>query len=385
MKVIGAATPTAPEVVADFSAGSGELLKAAHRKWPEARIVASDIDPIAVKQLRAAQPDWTVGRCDFLSRSSRQRCNTVSALRRQVSVILLNPPFSCRGSETWTAECAGSDVQCSRAAAFLLNALHYMAPGGELIAIVPAGSLYSHKDQRAWRLIRMVFCVEIVGNNGHRTFNGCFPRTAIVRLTPKDRFSEAHASINEREDQVIKGLVTLHRGKLPMHALPLRKPKHYVSVLHSTALRDQQLNIGPLWARDDTTEVICGPVLLLPRVGEPSKSKVVLYRGRQRFALSDCVFGLKSPISLLEDLYGLLVRRWHELEKLYRGTGAKYLTASDLAGVVRSFGFEIEAANGHPNAHQLIRAVSPRTDIAFSQQEVASLRSLLLSLTKAQQ
>lgn len=380
-KVIGAATSKCPKTVGDFSAGSGELLKAAHLKWPNAEIVATDIDPVAVQQLRAAQPNWTVGKCNFLSARSRQNCKAIRNLLHHVSVILLNPPFSCRGGERWTAALAGHKVQCSRATAFLMSALEYMGPGGELVAIMPAGSLCSRKDRSAWDLMRMVFAVEIVGTNGHRTFNGCFPRTVILRLVPKVRFLEPCPATCKRSDHAVKGVVKLHRGKLPMHSLPQRKPKYPISVVHSTDLRDHKLSIGPQWAKNDGgAEIISGPVLLLPRVGEPCKSKVVLYRGRERFVLSDCVFGLKSRISMLEQVQEFIVQRWRNLEKLYRGTGAKYLTAADLAGALRWFGFQVEAANGHPKAHQLVRAVSNSSELSLSQEDVANLRSLLLSL-----
>src|SRR5688500_2052184 len=81
--------------IADFAAGDGELLRAAGLKWPRAKIIASDIDEVTVRSLKKDFPRWAIGKCDFLNERSRQRCNPISSVKGKITLLLLNPPFSC--------------------------------------------------------------------------------------------------------------------------------------------------------------------------------------------------------------------------------------------------------------------------------------------------
>src|SRR4051794_13748300 len=64
-------------IVADFSAGDGELLRAATARWPASEIVATDIDRQCIVRLRRRHPNWRSGQCDFLNERSRQRSDTL--------------------------------------------------------------------------------------------------------------------------------------------------------------------------------------------------------------------------------------------------------------------------------------------------------------------
>jgi len=55
-KILAPSSSQRPNIVADFAAGSGELLKAAALKWPSAKIIAVDIDKGTVRKLRRKQP-----------------------------------------------------------------------------------------------------------------------------------------------------------------------------------------------------------------------------------------------------------------------------------------------------------------------------------------
>ena len=87
-------------IVADFAAGSGELLLAAASVWPTATMVATDIDSRAVCNVRKISNSWRTGVCDFLNPRSRRSSPVLRSLKRRTNLVLLNPPFSCRGGKT---------------------------------------------------------------------------------------------------------------------------------------------------------------------------------------------------------------------------------------------------------------------------------------------
>ena len=87
-------------VVADFAAGSGELLLAAASVWPNGTMAATDIDPLEIRNLRKIYASWRTGVCDFLNPRSRQSSPVLQSLNGCTNLVLLNPPFSCRGGET---------------------------------------------------------------------------------------------------------------------------------------------------------------------------------------------------------------------------------------------------------------------------------------------
>src|SRR5579872_1794059 len=83
-------------IVADFAAGDGELLRAAQKRWPQARIVAADIDAACVRRLRRLHPKWTIHNHDFLHCDPRHGAARLFHALGEISLILLNPPFSQR-------------------------------------------------------------------------------------------------------------------------------------------------------------------------------------------------------------------------------------------------------------------------------------------------
>jgi hypothetical protein len=356
-KMLAATKAREPRIVADFAGGNGELLKAARSKWPHSRIIATDISRVAVRRLRKGQPGWDVERCDFLSASSRESCRTLVGLEGGVSLILLNPPFSCRGATTCRLAGDGYSIQCSRALAFVLNALRYLAPDGELICLLPAGSLHIQKDALAWMFLRTLFSANIIGRNGRGTFAGCSARTLMVRLRPRESACDPpKGPARPRTRRATMASVTLYRGKLPMYTLSPENNPASVPLVHSTCLRNSSVDFGQ-FKTAQTTHIISGPVVFLPRVGQPSKSKVVLYRGRRKFAMSDCVLALHSRDNL-EAVYSCILSDWASISKLYMGTGAKFLRVSAVATALRRLGIEVNAPESRYYSHQLTREIN---------------------------
>ncbi len=119
-----------PDVVADFAAGDGALLRSASRAWPSSKILAIDIDSAAVRKLRYNYPSWLVGKCDFLQERSRKRCHLLNDCAQLADLVLLNPPFSCRGGSTIKLSVQGS-LCLQQSYAFVLQASQYLSrPSG---------------------------------------------------------------------------------------------------------------------------------------------------------------------------------------------------------------------------------------------------------------
>ena len=89
------------DVIADFAAGEGTLLKAANIKWPKAKFVASDVDLGIIRFLKKQNRNWQVCKIDFLNSKSISNSPSLRSLIGKTKLILINPPFSCRGGKKY--------------------------------------------------------------------------------------------------------------------------------------------------------------------------------------------------------------------------------------------------------------------------------------------
>jgi hypothetical protein len=336
---------TTPAIIADFAAGDGQLLKVAREKWPQSTIVATDISKSSVALMRRSEPDWHVGLCDFLSRTSRDRSRTLSKIKGKVSLALLNPPFSCRGNARVIVNFNGHEIRCGMAMAFVLISITYLSADGQLIAVLPAGCIQSQKDATAWEAVRKMCHVKVVGKNGHKTFSGCSPKTVIVRLKMRPVGSTAR----RRSSTVInnghiarrrKIAVCIFRGKLSMHELNGNKAKQTLPLIHSTELEKTGVNLLRRQV-DAKLKSVRGPAVLIHRVGLPDVNKILPYLDQNPIVLSDCVIALKcGTADEARVVKTAMVKNWEKIEQRYGGTCARYITVDSLHELLNSFGFD---------------------------------------------
>ena len=308
---------------------------------PRCTVVATDISLPHVRSLKGNQ-GWKVGQCDFLNIKSRQKCGALNVHAGTVSLALLNPPFSQRGARTSEAVLRGQQLKCSLALAFIVTATDYLHPDGQIVAILPAGTLASEKDEEAWKALRQYFRVDLLGTNGRNTFAGCFPRTVIVRLTNHRRVPAAHCRPSARAHSRRCIHLNLIRGTVPMHTVRPVKRGGMQPLIHST-----ELVTTPSYLRKaaflQPNDLWSGRRSCFRASGQPVASKVSLYLSRRRIALSDCVFGLQcSTPDAARRLHTLLVKQWPQLEKQYTGTCARYLTVRALTALLERLGCMIE-------------------------------------------
>jgi hypothetical protein len=337
-----------PVVIADFAVGDGRLLRAAQRHWPAATFVATDINP----QIRGSlgNEGWRVSKCNFLSARSRVQAKALKGSSGNISLVLLNPPFSNRGGTRYEIDAFGVSITCGRAMAFVINAASLLAPRGQIISVLPVGSLSCERDSAAREVLERIGTVEVLAVLDKTTFSRCFPRTAIVRITlgqkvvvtdtaaehfPLDIFGGAVSHL---------GLVSVMRGSLQMHRLKKEGGGSGYPVIHSTSLKGNKLHIDGVRTQCSKRRVT-GPVVLLPRVGEPHRSKLVVYLSEDELVLSDCVVALRcsSPMHA-ELLWARLLEDWSRVEASYTGTGSRFITMRKIEELLIGLGFLPDAA-----------------------------------------
>ena len=335
------------KLIADFAAGEGDLLRVAEAKWPNAEIVAADIDSATAKRLRRKNAGWSIGVANFLDAESRSRSRVLRRVKGKVDLLLLNPPFSCRGGKKVSVEVEDQNLDCSIAMAFVLLGIEYLRKGGEIRAVLPAGSVSSQKDAAARSYLRGRFLVSIGTRFDQNTFNGCFPKTVLLRVALVDSSCKnCSGEINGRAQSLGLQSVRIYRGGVQMHSALESDGEDSLPLIHTTNLKND-LEWELLPRIQEGRGEITGPAVLLPRVGRPTQDKVVLLSGSARIALSDCIFALKCDSTEdLKGVYDTVKREWTKVKAGFGGTGAPYLTLGKLADALGHMGIHVEKPEG---------------------------------------
>lgn len=339
------------KVIADFAVGDGRLLDAGQAKYPDALCVATDVRQSAVKKLRSSRPNWVVGKCDFLNTRSRSACLALRDLLSTVDLILLNPPFSSRGGSVQSCRLGETDISCSKGLAFVVQALNYLSSDGELVAVLPAGSIWNDKDRDAWRIVERNHAVALIQSNGTGTFTSHNPQTVIVRIARCGGGKcNGWSSITDIEvDQPAPGekrllgaSIRVIRGRIQMHCWQeLASQEGGVALIHSTDLQSNSLYLSARFVKEQVATRV-GPGILISRVGAPSATKVVPLPGKCRLALSDCVIALRCQSLIeMEDVRRVMKENWSAFAEMYQGTGAPHITRSRIVAFFRSHGAKI--------------------------------------------
>jgi predicted RNA methylase len=326
---------TSPLHVADFAAGDGALLAHATKKWANLTVYATDIDVNAVNRLRSRNKSWHVSKCDFLTPASRHRSSLVQSLAGKVDLVLLNPPFSCKGAARFSVNVDSALVRCSRAIAFVLASMEYLNSNGEIVAILPVSCFSSQKDTLAWKILEERFTIRCGSTAGRGAFPGCFARCTVVRFSPRRRKKCRQISNAKSKSHLAVRLV---RGSVAMHT----DTGCDRTLVHSTDLLNSSVVLnGHMGSRNRPS--VTGPSVLLPRVGKPRIDKVALYVLRKRVVLSDCVIGLQCRTK--DDAKWLQLRieeNASEYLRIYSGTCAQYTTIKKLTAFLTTIGCKIE-------------------------------------------
>jgi hypothetical protein len=326
-----------PSIVADFAAGDGSLLRAASRKWPQSKLLGTDIDIGGLRAIRREFQSATLGKCDFMNARSRRHCSALKTSHSSIPLILLNPPFSCRGGKRFETCLQGSFFSSSLALAFVANALSYLAPCGQIIAILPASVMQANKDIPLWNAIKKIAKVELLGWQDRNVFRECAASTCVVRIS-RYKF-DLHTGNYQEPDYVELSSFspayftmpfTFQRGTVPTYRLDLYKRTKGHPYVHTTNLKLQAL-AGPLATVSKKLKAVSGPMVLIPRVGKPNPGKVVVLLASRAIVMSDCVIAIRATSEAdALSVHKLLLDQWTSFQALYHGTGAPYVTVQNL-------------------------------------------------------
>lgn len=343
--VAAALDPNGSSVVLDPAMGAGALLAAVDAVAPASRLYGLDVDPEIVAHVATTQHRWVVDCCDFLVPESLASTGFMASGHSEVTGVVLNPPFSCRGGRTVTVPVHEREdpTKCSVAMAFVLTAVGLLGPGGVVAALLPLGALTSAKDEHARWVLGEMGSLETLCRYDRNTFADRFASTALVRYVKR----EAGPAAKSRS---VRGLqsagapqqlsspvdVGVTRGWVQMHTRGTRKGP-FRWLIHTTDLR----GLGTRQLRKvRSTRACAGPMVLLPRVGNVSQEQVVVVRRHEyggAVALSDCIFGIKCvDDAAAEALRACFLDNWSDLRSLYGGSCAEYLRRQQLSEYVAS-------------------------------------------------
>jgi hypothetical protein len=246
-----------------------------------------------------------------------------------VDLILLNPPFSQPSSKLVEfVEGSTSGV----ALAFTLQALRFLREDGLAVVILPEGSLTSVRDKNARRYLEDNYTVRIVQKNDPAVFCGVKPRTSILFIQKRRPVESTCIIPNILENKTSQR--ELLRGKIQMHKLKDFICHSGVPLIHSTSLKNGEVQLD-LLSKVSKKNVVVGPSVLFPRVGNVTVGKVAVLSTGVKVVLSDCVIAV---ICLSDNeafrLRSIVLDDWSSFESLYSGTGARYITLDKLSDFI---------------------------------------------------
>lgn len=143
--------------------------------------------------------------------------------------------------------------------------------------------------------------------------------------------------------------VEMSRGCLSVHDYVATKSGP--SYIHTTDMRNGKL--GKLSRKaSPVRRKVQGPAVLVPRVGRPSREKIVLFPDGEA-VLSDCVIALQTiPPGREDALMQALIENWECFKLAYGGSCAPYTTLKRIAEALLRLGIpsSVRAEGGLPGA-----------------------------------
>ena len=236
--------------------------------------------------------------------------------------------------------------------AFLSRGIEEVRSGGSIVALMPANSITSEKDERSWNAIRSIARVTVVESLSRGVFADATASVNLITVESIDKSrlhtafdAELFGQLNYVEGTPSKRgipiVTSIVRGSLAMYKNRTSvEGSSSVPLIHTTDLQENSI-LESRWTSSKLSQ-IRGPAVLIPRVGKPMRSKIVYLPSGRVVALSDCVFGIKcrnreGALTVAKSMH----ESWEIIENQYVGSCAKYLTVYRLRALLRSLGVEV--------------------------------------------
>lgn len=329
-KLAGYVTAMKVRSAIDFCVGDGDLLKAVAKLYDGVRLYGTDISSEALQKLGVSCPEMVLGECDFKDDES---VNNVHFLYDNTfDLIVLNPPFTCKGSVVEHLDFDGEEFKVSTAMLFTMRALRYLSEQGGLYAILPISCVYSEKDKKAWDYLKAHYNACVLEEPSRVYFKDCAPHIVLIYA---GRYPMAIQHATEVVDFSNLPVSSIVRGCVRMQSPAYSKRHDAVPLIHTTNVQKGKLvNLKKIIPGEHLK--VDGFGVVIPRVCNPNPNKIALLDGTHTYALSDCVIILRTDtMEAAEQVQNHILTNWHDFTTIYKGTAAQYTT---LARVKQLFG-----------------------------------------------
>ena len=307
---------------ADFCVGDGDLLKATLRRFPDVMCYGVDISAQSILQLQREHTDWSLGTCDFMERGNMAKLTGIGD--RKYDLIVFNPPFTCKGSTLCRIEFDGKAFKCSTALMFLTEALGYLNETGVLYAILPIGCLCSQKDKELWKYLEENYQLKVLEKMDRQYWSKCSPNILLVSV--KSTVERPAVAQEAEHDFTHLPITRIVRGTIGMQEVVFAEGRKGRKVIHTTNMRGNRITEVKR-IQNGKQYSLQGTAVLIPRVCNPNKGKVCIYKGKSPYVLSDCVIALQTKNEAdAQVVFDALMTYWDDFREIYNGTGAKYTT-----------------------------------------------------------
>lgn len=329
-KLAGYVTATEVRSAIDFCVGDGDLLKAVAKRYEGVQLFGTDISSEALQKLGGDYPEMVLGECDFKDDES---VNNVHFLHDNIyDLVVLNPPFTCKGSVVEHIEFEGEKFKVSTAMLFTMRALRYLSKQGGLYAILPISCVYSEKDKEAWDYLKVHYNACVLEEPSRVYFKDCAPNIVLVYA---GRYPMEVQHTTEVIDFSAQPVTSIVRGCVRMQTPAYSKKRDAVPLIHTTNIQKGKLvNLKKILPGEHLK--VDGFGVVIPRVCAPNPNKIALLDGTRTYALSDCVIVLRTAtMEAADQVRTHILNNWQDFTIIYKGTAAQYTT---LARVRQLFG-----------------------------------------------